>query len=120
VVRGTRTPDQEPCENPALPYKTFPRAAYAIRVLPPERAQGTKSPTAQDSGEAAAPAAAEALPPGAATGEEGEGVEDGEAALKRMLDQAPPWPFQKVFPPPNCVGGFKVVDGRVSIPRYVS
>ena len=52
--------------------------------------------------------------------EEGEGVEDGEAALKRMLDQAPPWPFQKVFPPPNCVGGFKVVDGRVSIPRYVS
>jgi hypothetical protein len=99
------------------------------------------SPTAQDEGEAAAPAAAEALPPEATTGEGGEGMEDGEAAaealppeattgeggegmedgeaaLKRMLDQAPPWPFQSVYPPPNCLGGFKVVDGRVSIPRY--
>ena len=121
VVRRTPTPgleDEEPREKPAQPYKTFPKAAYAIRVLPPERALGTTSPTEQDEGEAAAPAAAEALPPEATTGEGGEGMEDGEAALKRMLDQAPPWPFQSVYPPPNCLGGFKVVDGRVSIPRY--
>ena len=121
VVRRTPTPGlegEEPREKPAQPYKTFPKAAYAIRVLPPERAQGTTSPTPQDDGEAAAPPATQALPPGAATGEGGEGMEDGEAALKRMLDQSPPWPFQKVYPPPNCVGGFKVINGRVSIPRY--
>lgn len=120
VVRRTPTPaleDEEPREKPAQAYKTFPKAAYAIRVLPPERARDTPSPFAQDGGEAAEPAAAEPVPAGDATGEGVEGVEDGAAVLKRMLDQAPSWPFQKVYPPPNCVGCFKVADGRVSIPQ---
>jgi len=130
VARRTPTPapeDEEPREKPPPPYKTYPSAAFAIRVLPPERAGSTPSPAPGDvagEGEPAAPAAAELAPPtGDAAGQEGgeggegEAVEDGEAALKRMLDQATPWPFPKVYPPPNCVGGFKVVDGRVRIPR---
>jgi hypothetical protein len=50
---------------------------------------------------------------GAAQEEGVEEEEDGAKQLCKMMEGGPKLPFARAYPPDMCIGGFKVVDGRV-------